>query len=217
MSIKSPFITIEGVDKSGKSTLINLINKNQELIHWTGKRIVFTREPGGFDNFKAEKLRNFILENEFDVITQTYLFAASRNEHVVHTIIPNLSTGKIVISDRYIDSSIVYQGIIGGLGHQLILDINKTALHGVMPDITIVLVVSPEESVRRLKELTNPKDINIFDENIYLKNANKIYDGYLQLKKIFPNRIHLIDGTQEPKQIMLNVIDIINRYIDNND
>lgn len=209
----APFITIEGVDKAGKSTLINLLNKNQELINWSRKRIIFTREPGGYDNFKAEKLRNFILSNEFDVLTQAYLFAACRNEHVVHSIIPNLSTGNIIISDRYIDSSIVYQGIIGNIGYENILKINEFALHNIMPNITIVLVVSPEESVKRLKELTDPSEINVFDEKIYLKNANKIYEGYLELKKIFPKRIHLIDGTQNPKQIMLSVINIINNYI----
>ena len=211
-----PFISIEGVDKAGKTTLINLLNKYQDLIHWTGKRIVFTREPGGFDNSKAEKLRTFILGNEFDTVTQTYLFAASRNEHVINTIRPNLSLGNIVITDRYIDSSFVYQGIVGNLGIESVKDINKYAIHDIMPTITIVLVISPQESVRRLKELTDPKEINVFDEKVYLNNADKIHDGFISLKKLFPERIHLIDGTNEPKEILLNVVKIINDYIEQN-
>ena len=209
-----PFISIEGVDKAGKTTLINLLNKYQDLIHWTGKRIVFTREPGGFDNPKAEKLRTFILGNEFDVITQTYLFAASRNEHVINTIRPNLSVGNIVITDRYIDSSFVYQGIIGNLGIDAVKEINKYAIHDIMPTITIVLVISPQESVKRLKEVTDPKEINVFDEKVYLINADKIHEGFISLKKQFPERIHLIDGTSNPKDILLNVVKIINDYIE---
>ena len=208
-----PFISIEGVDKAGKTTLINLLNKYQNLIEWNGKKVIFTREPGGIDNPKAEKLRTFILSNEFDVITQAYLFAASRNEHVIYTIGPNLMLGNIVITDRYIDSSYVYQGIIGGLGIDAINAINKYALHDIMPVITIVLVISPAESVRRLKEITNPKEINVFDEKVYLRNADKIHDAYIKLKELFPNRVHLIDGTEDPKQILQNVIQIINDYI----
>ncbi len=209
-----PFITIEGVDKAGKTTLMNLLNKHQDLIHWNGKRIVFTREPGGTDNVKAEKLRTFILGNEFDNLTQAYLFAASRNEHVMHTIRPNLSLGNIVVCDRFIDSSYVYQGLVGGLGVDVIQEINKYALHDIIPAITIVLVISPEESVKRLKEVTNPKEINVFDENVYLRNADKIHDGFIQLKKLFPKRIHLVDGTNDPKDILLNVVQIINEYIE---
>lgn len=208
-----PFISIEGVDKAGKTTLINLLNKYQNLIEWNGKKVIFTREPGGIDNPKAEKLRTFILSNEFDVITQAYLFAASRNEHVIYTIRPNLMLGNIVITDRYIDSSYVYQGIIGGLGIDAINAINKYALHDIMPVITIVLVISPEESVRRLKEITNPKEINVFDEKVYLRNADKIHDAYIKLKGLFPDRVHLIDGTEDPTQILQNVIQIINDYI----
>lgn len=209
-----PFISIEGVDKSGKTTLMNLLNKYQNLIHWTGKRIIFTREPGGIDNVSAEKLRTFILGNEFDTLTQAYLFAASRNEHVIHTIRPNLSLGNIVITDRYIDSSFVYQGILGNLGIDKIQEINKYALHDIMPNITIVLVVSPDESIRRLKDVINPSEINVFDEKIYLNNADKIHSGFISLKKLFPERIHLVDGTNDPKDIMLNVIKIINDYIE---
>lgn len=212
-----PFISIEGVDKSGKTTLINLINKHQDLIHWTGKRIVFTREPGGFNNPSGEKLRTFILSNEFDPLTQTYLFAASRNEHVIHTIRPNLSMGNIVVTDRYIDSSYVYQGILGNIGIDKVNDINKYALHDIMPDITIVLVVSPAESIKRLKDVINSSEINIFDEKIYLNNADKIHEGFISLKKMFPKRIHLIDGTNDPKDIMLNVVKIINDYIEENE
>ena len=182
-----PFISIEGVDKAGKTTLINLLNKYQDLIHWTGKRIVFTREPGGFDNYKAEKLRTFILGNEFDTVTQTYLFAASRNEHVINTIRPNLSLGNIVITDRYIDSSFVYQGIVGNLGIESVKDINKYVNIG--ETIKMRVLESDDEtfhvklSIKDLDYRTNGNNSKIKETGTGFKILKDSLDEWINEKK----------------------------------
>ncbi|MBO8433846.1 MAG: dTMP kinase, partial [Tyzzerella sp.] len=135
--MKGLFITIEGTDGAGKSTQIELLKKYLED---RGKDVLVTREPGGTPI--SEKIRDIILDrenSEMSSITEALLYASSRAQHVSEKIKPALAEGKIVICDRFVDSSIAYQSVARGLSTKLIEDINKYAVDGLTPDITLYL------------------------------------------------------------------------------
>jgi dTMP kinase len=133
----SYFITLEGVEGSGKSTLINFI---RDSIESNGKKVVVTREPGGIDI--AEQIRSVILDKKnikMDGRTEALLYAAARRQHLVETVIPSLNEGNIVLCDRFIDSSLAYQGYARGLGINEVFSVNKFAIEDLMPDLTLYL------------------------------------------------------------------------------
>lgn len=163
------FVTFEGPDGSGKTTLINALKQKLaskiSLRELNYSDVLTTREPGGQDNILAEKIRNILLDNkqlEIPAITEAYLFAASRSTHVVQTIKPALLDNKIVLCDRYLDSSIVYQGYVRKLGAELIRNINSAAIDTVVPDITFYLDLPPEMGLERIKK--NDRATNRLDD-----------------------------------------------------
>ena len=147
--MRGKFITIEGTDGSGKSTQIELL---MDYLRKKGADVIFTREPGGTQI--SEKIREIILDvdnSEMTGITEALLYAAARSQHVEEKIIPALEAGKIIICDRFVDSSIAYQGAARGLGAEKIMGINEAALHGIMPDMTLFFDLSPEKGILRKK------------------------------------------------------------------
>ena len=140
--MKGKFITVEGTDGSGKSTQLKL------LMDYLGTKncdVVFTREPGGTEI--SEKIRDVILDinnKEMTDMTEALLYAAARAQHVQQKIIPAINEGKVVICDRFVDSSIAYQGAARGLGTDNIMQINSFALNGIMPDLTLFFDLPPE-------------------------------------------------------------------------
>lgn len=142
----SKFITFEGCEGVGKSTQLRLLEKYLEE---TGQQAVFTREPGGSP--LAEKLREIILRDDMSAECEAALFAAARCDHIDNFILPALAEGKIVVCDRYIDSSIAYQGYARGLGRDRVEEINAYALGACMPDATVFIDMNPLESWRRRK------------------------------------------------------------------
>lgn len=188
----SVFITIEGPDGSGKTSVTNkLIAALQER----GLPIIYTREPGGSEI--AEEIRQVILDcknTAMDARTEALLYAASRRQHLVEKIGPALAQGKIVFSDRFLDSSLAYQGFARGIGMQEVLAINLFATEGKLPDFTLYFDVSAEVGLGRINH-DKHREVNRLDLE-KTEFHQKVREGYLQLVQQFPHRIHLIDASQ---------------------
>jgi len=202
---KGLFITFEGGEGSGKTSIIN---KLVPLLEKKGLNILTSREPGGVRI--AEEIRNIILNPENTEMcseTEALLFAASRMQHLKEKVIPALNQNKVVICDRYLDSSLVYQGYCRGLGFEKVLQANAFATE-YMPDVTFFIDVTPEVGLSRLKNRSGKID-RLDKEKIDFHN--KIYDGYIELTKMYPNRIQRIQGERD---IDLIVEDIYNRIIE---
>ena len=148
--MKGLFITFEGNDGSGKSSVIETIKK--ELIS-RGYNVLYSREPGG--SKIAEKIREVILDVDnvgMDDKTESLLYAASRREHIVKTLLPALNEGKIVLCDRYLDSSLAYQGYARGIGIDEVYRMNTYATDNLLPDLTLLICVKPEVGFERIKK-----------------------------------------------------------------
>lgn len=194
------FITFEGGEGTGKTTQINILKKYLED---QGLEVIITREPGGV--ISAENIRAVIFDNEIDPITETMLYAAARREHYIKKIKPALDAGKIVICDRFIDSSIVYQGIVRGVGVDLVENINKYAINNVEPDLTIFFDLDPETGLKRVS-LRN-EQMNRFD-NESLDFHLKVRKGYNLLSKT-RNRFVLIDASKSIEDVTKQIINIM--------
>lgn len=194
------FITFEGGEGTGKTTQINILKKYLED---QGLEVIITREPGGVTS--AENIRAVIFDNEIDPITETMLYAAARREHYIKKIKPALDAGKIVICDRFIDSSIVYQGIVRGVGVDLVENINKYAINNVEPDLTIFFDLDPETGLKRVG-LRN-EQMNRFDKES-LDFHLKVRKGYKLLSKT-RNRFVLIDASKSIEDVTKQIINII--------
>lgn len=194
---KGLFISIEGPDGSGKSTQISLLRKYFEE---RGTDVVLTREPGGTPI--SEKIREIILDKnnkEMDAMTEALLYASSRAQHVAEVIKPALEAGKIVICDRFIDSSIAYQGYGRGLG-DCVRVINEYAVRGCMPDVTFLLEMDPKIG----KERISADDQDRLEQE-KLEFHKKVFDGYMEIEKKF-DRIIGIDAARSIEEISADII-----------
>lgn len=203
------FITIEGGDGSGKSTAIQAAVKHLES---AGYEVVVTREPGGIRI--AEQIRQVILnvENtEMDPRTEALLYAAARRQHLVERIRPALDAGKIVICDRFVDSSLAYQGYARGLGIDEVLAINNFAIDQFMPDLTIYLDVSPEVALGRIHANSN-REVNRLDlESIEFHK--KVQEGYYQLFERFPGRIVRVNADASEGEVGEDIITVLRAHL----
>lgn len=185
-------ISFEGSEGSGKSTQIALL---AEHLQKAGRDVVTTREPGGTEI--GEQIRNIIVHNskgdEMVAETELLLFAAARAQLVREVIVPGLTRGAIVLSDRYLDSSTVYQGIGRNLGSDPVAQINRFAVGNVMPDLTIVIDVPTEVGLARIRQRASDLPDRMERENIEF--YEKIRAGYLVLAKGMADRFVVIDGT----------------------
>ena len=191
------FITLEGPEGSGKTTAVEAaVKKLQEM----GYEIVRTREPGGTPI--AEQIRNVILDKEntaMDGRTEALLYAASRRQHLVEKVWPALKEGKIVICDRYLDSSLAYQGGARGLGIDEILNINLFATENTWPDLTLLFDIKPEIGLARISANAN-REVNRLDLE-KLDFHNKVRDSFLQLAKRWPERFVIIDASLDRETV----------------
>jgi dTMP kinase len=188
------FIVLEGSDGSGKSTMADRIGK---YFSEKGRTIEFTREPGGTQI--SEKIRELILDRdntEMDYRTEALLYAASRAQLVSEKIIPWLKAGKVVISERYVYSSLVYQGLGRGLGIDEVKKINDFATAGIKPDLVILLDVDPEKALKR--KLSIDGGDRLENEDIFFHKS--VYEGYKKLSSHFPEII-TIDGERTINEI----------------
>ncbi len=181
------FITFEGGEGSGKTSLIKAV---AAWLDEKGLKNISTREPGG--SFVAEQIRNILLDvknKELSYKTEALLFAASRAQHLDEIIIPALSEDKIVLCDRFIDSSLAYQGHARGIGFETILKINHFAVQW-MPDYTIYIDVNPELGLQRAGSRGSLNRLDLETLNFH----KKVREGYLELSKMYPLRYIIIDG-----------------------
>lgn len=202
---KGLFITFEGCDGCGKTTVMNLVC--QQLIK-KGYDILQTREPGG--STIAEEIRNIILDKKnilMDSRTEALLYAASRRQHLVEVVLPALKENKIVICDRYLDSSLAYQGYAREIGIDEVMSINAFAIDKTFPQLTIYLDLTPEEGLNRIAK-NDQREVNRLDLE-KLSFHQKVYDGYKILIDRYPDRIKVIDARkaiQEEVDECLNLI-----------
>lgn len=197
------WISFEGGEGSGKTTLIKALEKKFEQ---TGQSVLITREPGGVP--VAEKIRHILLDktkDHMDPMTEAILFAASRRQHLVEKVLPALEEGKIVLMDRYVDSSVVYQGYARGLGMERIANLNQYATSGMMPSLTFYLDLDPEVGMKRIH--TNKRDQNRLDLES-MDFHHKIRQGY-QLLCEREERIHCIDANQSIEALLEEVWKVI--------
>jgi dTMP kinase len=191
-------ISFEGSEGSGKSTQISRLAAHLQK---AGRDVVSTREPGGTEI--GEQIRNIIVHNskgeEMCAETELLLFTAARAQLVREVIAPALSAGKIVLSDRFLDSSTVYQGIGRNLAADPVNQINRFAVGNVMPDLTIVIDVPTEVSLTRLKQRASDLPDRMERENIDF--YKKVREGYLVLAKGMPERFVVVDGTKTEEVI----------------
>ena len=190
------FVTFEGLDGSGKSTQARLLTK---ALRDDGRDVVATREPGG--TALGEGIRDLLLGGtDVSAWAEAALFAAARAQLVEEVIAPALARGADVVCDRYLDSSLAYQGIARGLGLERVLELNLPAIGGVLPDRTFLLLVDPNEAARRLGGGAGDR-IEREAEDF----RRRVDAAYRELAAAFPERIVTLDGTRPPEEIAREV------------
>ncbi|MFJ7842104.1 MULTISPECIES: dTMP kinase [Lysinibacillus] len=199
------FITFEGPEGAGKTTIIKKIAERlaQENID-----VLATREPGGIEI--AEKIRTIILNpahTAMDERTEALLYAAARSQHYFEKVRPALDAGKMVICDRFIDSSLAYQGYARGIGVDEVLSINEFAIGKKLPDLTILFDISPEVGLARI-HAHGDREVNRLDVES-LAFHQKVREGYLQLVKRYPERIRVINADQNMEHVVEDVWAIV--------
>ncbi len=188
------FITFEGPDGSGKSTQAELL---RQTLASEGREVVLTREPGGTD--LGERIRELLLDGgAMSAWAEAALFAASRAQHVDHVILPALERGADVVCDRYVDSSLAYQGIARGLGVDEVLELNLRATHGLLPDVTVLLLVDPATAAERAGA-TDRLEREGGDFRARVDAA------YRELAERFPERIVSVDASGAPEEVAREV------------
>ena len=200
------FITFEGGECSGKTTIIGEISK---LFDEMNIKYVSTREPGGIKI--AEKIRNIILDvenTEMTSETEALLYAAARMQHLHEKVIPMCEKGYVVLCDRFLDSSIAYQGFARGLGVEKVLNINSFALD-YLPDLTIFIDVKPDVALKRLALRDKSDRLDL--EGI--KFHDKVYQGYQEACKLYPDRIKVVDGNQSLEKVIEDCKKVVLDYL----
>ena len=201
------FITLEGPEGSGKTTVSKELVK---ILNESGYKVLLTREPGGVDI--AEQIRNVILDKKntkMDARTEALLYAASRRQHLKEVVLPALENKKIVLCDRFIDSSLAYQGIARGIGLKEVWDINQFAIDGCMPEKTLFLSVSVETGKKRMNLRG---DLNRLDqeESSFHKAVRQ---GYETLVSMYPERIEVIDAEPCKEEVLKSAMECVLKVI----
>lgn len=199
------FITFEGPEGSGKTSVAKKI---VELLKEKGHQVVLTREPGG--TLIAEQIRDIILDKKntaLDARAEALLYAASRRQHLIEKVWPALKENKIVICDRFLDSSLAYQGVGRGLGVKEVLDINLFATEKTYPDLTLLFDLTPEQGLERIEKNKN-REVNRLDlENIAFHT--KVRNAFLKLAKQYSDRYVIIDASKTLDEVVKATYEVI--------
>ncbi len=206
MNLKN-FITFEGGECSGKTSIIESVKR---VLDEKGIEYICTREPGGIKI--AEQIRSVILDinnTEMTSECETLLYAAARMQHLSERVIPALKEGKVVLCDRFLDSSLAYQGYARGIGMENVLKANSFALD-YLPELTIFIDVTPDVALKRLSQRHEKQD------RLDLENMDfhkRVYEGYHEVLKMYPDRVKRIDGNQSLEAVTKDCINAILEYL----
>ncbi len=207
--MKGYFITFEGPDGSGKTTISTEVQKRLTA---AGYDAIYTREPGGIDI--AEQIRRVILDPKnvnMDAKTEALLYAASRRQHLIEKVLPALEKGQIVICDRFIDSSLAYQGYARGLGIEEVFRINEFAVEGHFPDATVYLNLAYEEGLKRI-------ETRAFKDRLDLETTNfhkLVSKGYEEVLKKYKHRMKIVDASQDIEHVLNDSMNYVLELIKN--
>jgi dTMP kinase len=202
---KGIFITFEGPEGAGKTTIISLLAERF-------KNTLQTREPGGIDI--AEQIRKVILAKEntsMDARTEALLYAAARRQHLIEKVKPALAEGKMVLCDRFVDSSLAYQGYARGLGIEEVLGINQFAIDDMMPVLTLYFDIDPEAGLMRISK-NQGREVNRLDLES-LEFHQKVREGYQLLLERFPERMIKIDAARSIDEVLRDAVRIIKKHV----
>jgi dTMP kinase len=203
------FITLEGPDGSGKTTQIRLLTG---WLREQGYEVIVTREPGGTDI--GDQVRNVLHDPDntaMDARTEILLYSASRAQHVAQLVRPALASGKIIISDRYADSTLAYQGYGRGLHLETLMTITLFATDGLLPDLTLYLDITPEEGLRRRQ--LGGEEWNRLDAEA-LEFHQRVRNGYLELIEQEPRRWIVIDAARSAEEVQAEIRAVIQARLD---
>lgn len=204
--MKGFFISLEGPDGAGKSTVLQEVLA--KICPEMKAQYLVTREPGG--SKIAEKIREIILDpanDKMDDRTEALLYAAARSQHVEEIIKPALKAGKVVFSDRFVDSSLAYQGAGRDLGISEVKTINDFATGGLEPDLTLFFDINPEIGLKRIKKLRPDNEDRLEQEKLAFHE--KVYAGYKEIEKMSSDRIKTIDASQPIDHVVTETINVI--------
>ena len=202
---KGSFIVIEGPDGSGKTTIAlrlkEILSEKYDIVH--------TREPGGIDI--AEQIRNIILDPKntaMEAKTEALLYAASRRQHLVEKVIPALKRGSIVLCERFVYSSLVYQGYARGLGIDAVYDINRFAIGDTMPDLVLYLDVDEKTGLSRVNSRGNKDRLDGESRDFH----KKVVEGYQLIKERFSD-FKVVDASRSADEVLEDCLDIIYKFL----
>ena len=198
------FITFEGGEGTGKSTQIALL---ADWLRAIGRTVLVTREPGGTP--VAEAIRTVLLDPslEPDGLTELFLLEAARRDHVERVVRPALDRGDVVLSDRYADSSTVYQGMVRGIGVERVEELNRIATEGLDPDLTLVLDLEPEAGLRRARsrnEAGDGSETRLDDEPAAFHR--EVREGFLRLARSDPQRVRVVSALGAAKEVFARIV-----------
>ena len=212
-SKKGAFISFEGGEGVGKSTQINLLKKDLKNNQFN---VVSTREPGG--TREAEDLRKLLVTGDkkaWDPYSESLIFNAIRREHINKIIMPAIKNGAVVLCDRYIDSTIVYQGLVGQVNEKDLLELHRKYCYDLFPDITFFLDLPPKKGLYRALKRQNSIE-NRF-ENLGINYHQKILNGFKNLQKKYPSRIIRINADNSKEIISSEISSSIKNFLNVND
>lgn len=207
------FITLEGGEGAGKTSILEPI---KEELNNRNYDVLITREPGGIEI--SEKIREVILDPNhtiMDARTEALLYAAARRQHLIEKVIPALKSGKVVLCDRFIDSSLAYQGFARGLGMEDVLKINEFAIDQCMPHLTLLLDIDPKKGLERISKNIDREKNRLDLES--LKFHQKVYKGYHILARKFNQRIKVINADQSIEEVKSSVLSHIIYHLEKSD
>ena len=206
---KGLFITFEGPDGSGKTTVSKAVTERLEK---EGYAVRYTREPGG--STIAEEIRDIILNPDntnMDPRTEALLYAASRRQHLVDKIIPALEEGITIICDRFVDSSLAYQGVARGLGIEEVYELNRFAIENYLPDKTIYLDIDVEVGLERIQKGRDVLD-RLDQEDITFHE--QVYQGYQEIIHLYEDRMILVNANHPIEEVIEESYQVVKRVID---